>query len=211
MKPWRNTHRVSSVALTNENLLRRASRTDFGEAGGRCLRGDRAGSYPLQTHLKTDRTTDTPQCAVLGYAMPASWLGRLSVGKKLSISFGLILILLTGNLSASFLSLPCEQLCRAPSADHHSRRPHGVVNAPQPLRHTDPHCTTPSIIKALQSRPSSRRSSRKLSTEHSPHWTPIKPHTPPARILFCTACRNSTDGATWPIRKTRRSSPLPME
>ena len=37
--------------------------------------------------------------------MPASWLGRLSIGKKLAISFGLILILLIGSLSASFFYL----------------------------------------------------------------------------------------------------------
>jgi hypothetical protein len=85
MKPWRNTHRVSSVALTNENLLRRASRTDFGEAGGRHLRCCLAGFYPLQTHLKKDSTAGTPPCAVLGYALPASWLGRLSIGKKLAL------------------------------------------------------------------------------------------------------------------------------
>ena len=74
MKSWRNTHRVSSVALTNENLLRRASRTDFGEAGGRRLRC-LAGFYPLQTHLKKDSTAGTPPCAVLGipYACQLAW------------------------------------------------------------------------------------------------------------------------------------------
>ena len=33
--------------------------------------------------------------------MPASWLGRLSIGKKLSLSFSVILILLIGSLGAS--------------------------------------------------------------------------------------------------------------
>jgi signal transduction histidine kinase len=42
---------------------------------------------------------------MLGYAMPASWLGRLSIGKKLALSFSVILILLIGSLSASFFYL----------------------------------------------------------------------------------------------------------
>ncbi len=37
--------------------------------------------------------------------MPASWLSRLSIGKKLALSFSLILILLIGSLSASFFYL----------------------------------------------------------------------------------------------------------
>ena len=37
MKPWRSILRVSSVALAKEGMLRRASRTDFGDAGGRRL------------------------------------------------------------------------------------------------------------------------------------------------------------------------------
>jgi signal transduction histidine kinase len=37
--------------------------------------------------------------------MPASWLSRLSIGKKLALSFSLILILLIGSLGASFFYL----------------------------------------------------------------------------------------------------------
>ena len=37
--------------------------------------------------------------------MPPSWLSRLSIGKKLALSFSLILILLIGSLSASFFYL----------------------------------------------------------------------------------------------------------
>lgn len=76
MKPWRNSHRASSVALTNENLLRREGRTDFGDAGGRRLRGCLAGFYPLQTHLKKDSTANTPLCAVL--CLPVGWVSAPS-------------------------------------------------------------------------------------------------------------------------------------
>jgi len=54
---------------------------------------------------ETSSTADTSQCAVLGYGMPPSWLSRLSIGKKLALSFSLILILLIGSLGASFFYL----------------------------------------------------------------------------------------------------------
>jgi len=42
---------------------------------------------------------------VLGYAMPASRLSRLSIGTKLALSFSVIIVLLIGSLSISFFYL----------------------------------------------------------------------------------------------------------
>lgn len=63
--------------------------------------------------------------------MPASWLSRLSIGKKLALSFSLILILLIGSLGASFF-----YLSRVNSyVDRHQRITiPGVVTASEMLR-----------------------------------------------------------------------------
>jgi len=63
--------------------------------------------------------------------MPASWLGRLSIGKKLALSFSVILILLIGSLGASLF-----YLSRVNSyVDRHQRITiPGVVTASEVLR-----------------------------------------------------------------------------
>lgn len=68
---------------------------------------------------------------MLGCAMPPSWLSRLSIGRKLALSFSLILILLIGSLGASFF-----YLSRVNSyVDRHQRITiPGVVTASEMLR-----------------------------------------------------------------------------
>ena len=53
---------------------------------------------------------------MLGCAMPASWLSRLSNGQKLALSFGLIVIVLIGSFSALPRRISSDTACPSLSA-----------------------------------------------------------------------------------------------